>query len=93
MNVRIYLLTLTVLAPAALLSGPDRAAAQTAAESLLEEVVVTARRREENLEDLPMSVVALSGEALRALGVYNTLDISDFAANLSLSGVGSAGAA
>ncbi len=85
MNVRIYLLTLTVLAPAALLSGPDRAAAQTAAESLLEEVVVTARRREENLEDLPMSVVALSGEALRAQGVYNTLDISDFAANLSLS--------
>ena len=75
-----------VLATAAVtILGPQQSMSQTGAEAILEEVVVTARRREENLEDLPMSIVAISGEALQTQGVYNTQHISDLAANVSLS--------
>ncbi len=62
----------------------EEAHAQTAAQAILEEVVVTARRREESLEDAPLSVVAISGEALQAQGIYNTRQIGDFAANVNL---------
>ena len=64
----------------------DAAAQQqrTAAQALLEEVVVTARRREETLEDAPLSVVAISGEAMQAQGIYDTRQIGDFAANVNL---------
>lgn len=76
---------LTMVACTAVLLGPDTGKAQTAADVVLEEVVVTARRRTESLEDLPMSVVAITGEALQAQGVFNTQQISDFVANVSLS--------
>ena len=41
-------------------------------------------RREESLADLPLSVVAISAEAMRVQGIYNTRDIGEFAANVSL---------
>ena len=36
---------------------------------ILEEVVVTAQKREENLADVPISIAAFSGEKLEALGI------------------------
>ena len=69
----------------ALLLPAQQAVGQTAAEALLEEVVVTARRREESLEDLPLSVVAISADAMQAQGIYTTDQIGEFAANVSLS--------
>ena len=51
----------------ALVSLASQAYAQPAAEpptSSIEEVVVTARRTAENLQDVPVSVIALSQEAL-----------------------------
>ena len=78
--------TLAVLSSTALLSSQEANAQQrqTGAAAVLEEVVVTARRREETLEDLPLSVVAISADAMQAQGIYNTEDISDFAANVTL---------
>jgi len=61
---------------------PTAASAQTAVtaetpaaaeERILEEVVVTAQRREENIQDVPLSVSAISGTGLEDGGV---LDIS-----------------
>lgn len=69
----------------AVFSASEEVTAQTTADAILEEIVVTARRREESLADVPSSVVAFSGEALRGEAVYNTLNLSDYAANLSLS--------
>ena len=43
---------------------------------LLEEVVVTAQRREENLNDVPIAVTALNGEQLDILGVTDTRDLN-----------------
>jgi iron complex outermembrane recepter protein len=43
--------------------------------SRLEEIVVTAQRRAENLQDVPISVTALSGETLNNAGVQSTLEL------------------
>ena len=42
---------------------------------LLEEIVVTAQKREQNLQDIGIAVTALSGERLEALGVAQPIDI------------------
>jgi iron complex outermembrane recepter protein len=41
--------------------------AQAPERSILEEIVVTAQRREENIQDVPISVTAVSGERLQTL--------------------------
>lgn len=50
-----------------------------------EEVVVTARKREESLQDVPISVTAFSGEGLEKRGVSNLQGINSFTPNLELS--------
>ncbi len=48
------------------LATPMAALAQTSTDTL-EEIIVTAQRRAENLQEVPMSVAAISGEGLRDL--------------------------
>jgi iron complex outermembrane receptor protein len=57
---------------------------QEPAVSALQEVVVTARRREENLQDVPIAIVALSQQSLDEAGVRNTNDLSRVAPGLSI---------
>jgi iron complex outermembrane receptor protein len=45
-----------------------------AAQSMIEEIVVTATKREESLQDVPIAVTALTGEALEELGITNFAD-------------------
>ncbi|NKB39385.1 MAG: TonB-dependent receptor plug domain-containing protein [Gammaproteobacteria bacterium] len=44
--------------------------------ALLEEVVVTAQKREQNLQDVGVSVTAFTGGQIRELGYTNTIDIA-----------------
>jgi iron complex outermembrane receptor protein len=62
-------------------------AAQTAAagSTVLEEVVVTAQRRSENLQDVPISVTAVSGEVLERVGISDTFDLKAVAPSLNFS--------
>jgi iron complex outermembrane receptor protein len=53
-------------------------------QGVLEEIVVTARRREENLQDLPLSIAALSAETMQVQGVYDIEDIGEFIPNLTM---------
>jgi iron complex outermembrane receptor protein len=46
-----------------------------ASASVLEEVVVTAQKREQSLQDVGISVSAFSGDQMKALGTTNTVDI------------------
>ena len=60
------------------LAWVNPAAAQS--ESLqLEEIVVTARKREESIQDIPISVSAFTANEIETLGSRNLSDLSDFA--------------
>ncbi|HPF27250.1 MAG: TonB-dependent receptor [Steroidobacteraceae bacterium] len=48
----------------------------------LEEVVVTARKREENLQDVSMSITAISSQEIEKLGLSNIADVSRLDASL-----------
>jgi iron complex outermembrane receptor protein len=50
-------------------SGNDAAKTMSQNNRLLEEVVVTARKREENIQDIPIAIAAFSAEKLDAAGV------------------------
>lgn len=50
----------------------------------LSEIVVTAQRRSENLQDVPISVSALSGEALEAQRITQPSDLISFVPNLQI---------
>jgi len=60
---------------------PLPSAAQTAT---LEEVVVTARKRQETLQDAPLAISALSGDQLRTEGLRNLSDLARVIPNLDV---------
>jgi iron complex outermembrane recepter protein len=49
-----------------------------AAGATLEEIVVTAQRREENLQDVPISIIALTGAMLEETGIRDPRDLQTF---------------
>jgi len=49
----------------------------------VDEIIVTVRKREESLQDVPLSVNAFTAEKIRQLGVNNLSQISDFTPNFS----------
>jgi iron complex outermembrane receptor protein len=71
------------LMPALMVSSAALAAAQ---EAVLEEIVVTAERRETALQDTPISIIALSAEALEQKGVEDLQDLSRYTPNLAIQG-------
>ena len=52
----------------------------------LEEIVVEARRRSESLQDVPLSIVALTSEALQDRGVDEIKDLAFFSPGLNIEG-------
>ena len=48
------------------------------------EIIVTARRRDERLIDVPIAVTAISGEALEARGAIDLTDVQSVAPNVTL---------
>ena len=51
---------------------------------MIEEIIVTAQKREENLQETPISVTAFSGEAIEALGFRQSVDITAQTPNFSV---------
>ena len=60
------------------------AGAPALAQQALEEIVVTAERREAGLQDTPLSVVAFSSERLDELGINDPQAMADFTPNVSI---------
>jgi iron complex outermembrane receptor protein len=84
-------LTATAAACAAILSV-DFAAAQDDEEPQsreLDELVVTARFREESLQETPLAITAISGETLSENGATTVIDIADWAPNVVMDQLGS----
>ena len=61
------------------------AQAETTELDTLEEIIVTAQRREQRILDVPMSITALTGDALTRQGATSLLDIASRVPGLSTS--------
>src|SRR5579862_6075488 len=103
-------LALAAAAPSALRADPAVAAPAAAGETAaaeeagpLQEVVVTATRHEEGLSKVPISVTALTGDAMDVRGIKDILDVARFTPginvdnsgtnNISIRGIASTGGA
>ena len=60
------------------------AAPATAKEAGLGEIVVTAQRREQNLQDVGVAISAVNSESMRRLGITNSQDIGNAVAGVTL---------
>src|SRR5688572_4774201 len=73
----------------AALTGASGLTYQTAfAQEGLEEIVVTATRREQNLQEVPISIVAITGENLETRGIDNLEEVSQGIPNVLITGGG-----
>jgi len=61
-------------------------AAQTASAAVLEEIIVTSQKREQNLQDVGIAVTAFTGAQMSALGVSQSVDIAAFSPGVHISG-------
>ena len=78
---------MTALAVTTALVAPVAAHAQTtstAPQTTVNEVVVTARKREERLKDVPIAVTAVSAEMLQREQIYQVKDIAAYAPGLNI---------
>ncbi len=73
LNLRTVLALMTMLLP---LTEHSHAQSQGASAALIEEVVVTARKRVESLADTPIAITAMSGDAMEARGMTQLSDIA-----------------
>jgi len=72
-------ITLLAAAICTILRASPAAAAAADTSPLLEDVIVTAERRSESIQDVPLAVTAISGEMLDK---FNQQDFSDYAHNI-----------
>ena len=55
-----------------------------APKAVVEEILVTAQKREQSLQDVPISVVALSAEMMESSNIQDMEDVASFTPNLSV---------
>ncbi|MEZ6024304.1 MAG: TonB-dependent receptor plug domain-containing protein, partial [Hyphomonadaceae bacterium] len=68
-----------------LLAAPGALAQETG----VDEIIVTAQKRSENLQTVPISITALGADTLEASGVSTLDDVTRLAPGLSMSAIGS----
>ena len=61
---------------------PENPESDGARDAVIEEIIVTARKREEGLQETPVAISAFSGDDLRALGARSLEEIGDAVPNL-----------
>src|SRR5687768_13577471 len=76
----------SLLALAAAEAATPAIAAQTAQAVALEEIVVTARRREENLMEVPMAVTAITADKIQATGIKTLDQLTAYTPGLTIFG-------
>lgn len=76
--------TASLAASISLLAMATAAHAQEAPEGGLEEIVVTAQKREQNLQQVPVSVTALSAEAIANKGITQFENLAQTAPGLTI---------
>src|SRR5580704_6503769 len=77
--------TLAVILPVSPSNAQTTATAGEASGGGLQEVVVTARRRAENLQDVPLTVSAVTADTIQTQAITNLQDLNSFVPNLKIS--------
>jgi iron complex outermembrane receptor protein len=54
------------------------------ANAQLEEVVVTAQKRESSLQDTPIAITAFTADSLESIGAFNATDLGEYAPNVTI---------
>src|SRR5687768_9362989 len=67
--------TASIVAALAALTGTGAQAAETTTVNALEEIIVTAQKRVENLQDTPIAITALSATDIEDRGISNARDL------------------
>ncbi len=78
------LATSAVALVAGLAMAPVAGAAETERAAVIEEITVTAQKRSENLQDVPIAITAHTAESMTVRGMSNIADIGDFTPNLEM---------
>lgn len=82
----------TVLAAVVALTGVSQAVAVKAQEAfMLEEIIITAQKREQSLQDVGIAINAFDGETMEAMGVVNSNEIGAKIPNLNIVSPGGEG--
>jgi len=68
----------------ALLSNTASATEADEKEGLLEEVIITAQKREASMQDTPLSVTAITGDTMAAIGISNIEDFTFFVPGITV---------
>jgi len=63
-------------------SPPGASPRQSASATVVEEIVVSARKRQESAEDVPISIAAFTGDALEARGITTIDQVAEFTPNI-----------
>ncbi|MEL7030578.1 MAG: TonB-dependent receptor plug domain-containing protein, partial [Pseudomonadota bacterium] len=82
-NLKFALAAGVALSPLAVV-GPAPAIAQDDGVSFADEIIVSARRRDESLQDVPIAVTAVSGERLAQVGAQDITVIAQIVPNTTL---------
>ena len=75
-----------ILAAGTVSAQEDEGVAKKSRKSLvLEEVVVTARKKEENIQDVPIAITQFSAEDIERAGIRSLTDVAAFTPGLTFS--------
>jgi iron complex outermembrane receptor protein len=86
---RMLLATAAGLIAQGLAAAPALAQATAGAEPLSGDIVVTARKREESLQDVPIAITALDSASLQKRNITNLTEVADVTPSMFLSNSGS----
>ena len=80
----------SMVAMTLLLTQPQEAVAAEgdAIDEAIEEVIVTARRREERLSEVPMAITALTAKSMELSGIQTIMDVGREVPNLNITRFG-----
>ena len=86
-----YILAVMFSLPFLVQPGSVTYAQESGIDALMEEITVTARKREEGLQDTPIAVSVFSGESLEARGVQRIDEIAGLTPNMSFDNINTNG--
>ena len=84
MNTMRWVVAVAVLWAVVPVHAQETQPTRSAEEGAIEEVMVTAERRSQNLQDVPVSITALSGGAIEQLGLRTSVDVAAQVPNLTI---------